>query len=137
MEWENVSAPLFWRWHVGYLIQDWYGVGPWIKEALPIYTGNQRRENNPSVSIKVNDKMSKLVSRGYIIEVVILALASLLYVPKGTYDIRMEFDATVSRINDSLWASNFIFPSMGSLLMMVGPETYMVDIDSREIFYNF
>ena len=59
----------------------------------------QRRENDPSVGLKAEKNMSKLVARGYIMEGVILALTSLFYVPKGTDDIRMVFDATVSGLN--------------------------------------
>ena len=69
--------------------------------------------------------------------VVILALTSFFSVPKGTYDIRMVFDATLSGLNNYLWDPNFMLPSMGSLLMIVGPETYMVDLDFGEMFYKF
>ena len=30
-----------------------------------------------------------------------------------------------------------MFPSMGSLIMMVGPEMHIVDLDVGEMFYNF
>ena len=73
--------------------------------------------------------MSKLVARGYITELVILALTSLFSVPKVTYDIRMVFDETVSGLNDYLWGPNFMLRSLVSLLMMVGPETQIEDID--------
>ena len=49
----------------------------------------------------------------------------------------MLFDSTVSGLNDYLWDPNFMFPSTGSLLMMVGPETHMVNLNIGEIFYNF
>ena len=81
--------------------------------------------------------MSKLVARGYITEGVILALTYLLSVPKVTDDIRMVFDATMSGINDSLWDSKCMLPSMGIFLMMVGSETHMFDLDVGEMFYNF
>ena len=77
----------------------------------------------------VAKNISKLVYRIYITELVIFALTSLFYVPKGTYYIRMMFDATVSKLNGSMWAPNFTLLSMGSLLVMVGPETHMVDLD--------
>ena len=70
-----------------------------------------------------------MVTRVYITEGVILALTSLFSVLKGTNDIRMVFDATISGINNSLWDPNFMLPSMGSFPVMVGPETHMVDID--------
>ena len=50
-------------------------------------------------------------------------------VTKGTDDIRMVFDVTMSGFNDYLWAPNFMLPSIGSFIMMVGMETHMVDID--------
>ena len=72
--------------------------------------------------------MRELVARGYITEGIILALTSLFYVPKGTDDIGTVFDATVSGIKNSLWDPNVMLPSTGSLIMMVGPDTHMVDI---------
>ena len=89
----------------------------------------QRKEKDPSVSLKLAKNISKLVSRGYIMEGVILALTSFFAVPKGIDDIHMVFDATVSGLNNSLCDPNFTLPSMGSFLMMVGPETHVVDID--------
>ena len=68
----------------------------------------QRGENNPSVSLKVANKMRKLVARVYITEGVILVLTSFFSIPKGTDDIRIVFDATVSVLNDSIWDPNFV-----------------------------
>ena len=42
----------------------------------------------------------------------------------------MVSDATLSGINDYLRAPNFIFPPMGSLLMMVGPKNHMFNLDA-------
>ena len=81
--------------------------------------------------------MGKFVSMGYITEVVILALTSFFSMPKVTEDIRMVFYATVSILNYSLWDPNLVFPSMGSLLILVGPEMHMVDLDVRGGVYNF
>ena len=57
--------------------------------------------------------------------------------PKVTYDIRMVFDATLSELKNYLWDPNFMLPSLNSLLMMVGSETHMMDLDVGEMFYNF
>ena len=122
---------------MGYLVQYRDGVSPWIKEAPPIWMRPKRRDNDPSVRLKVGNKMSKLVARGYITEGVILANTSFFSVPNGINNIYMVFDATDSGIYDSLWAPNFMLSSMGSLLMMVGPETHMDDLDIGEMFYNF
>ena len=136
-EFEDVLAPFFWIWPVGYLVQSREGVIPWIKEAPPIWMIPQRQENDPSASLKVDNKMIKLVARGYITEGVILSLKSFFSVPKGTDDIRMVFNVTVSGLNDSLWDPNLILPSMGSFLMMACPETHVVDLDVGEMFITF
>ena len=122
---------------MGYLVQSRDGVSHWIKEAPPRWMRPQRREENPSVSLKVGNKTSKLVARSYITEGVILANTSFFSVPNGTDNICMVFDATASRLNGSLWAPNFMLSSIGSLLMMVVPETHMDDLDVGEMFYNF
>ena len=49
----------------------------------------------------------------------------------------MVFDANMSGINVSLWYPNLMLPVIGSLLMIVGPEMHMVDIDVGDMFYNF
>ena len=54
-----------------------------------------RQDKDPYVRIKASNKTSKLVSRGYSTEGVILALMYFFYVPKGTEDIFMVFNATV------------------------------------------
>ena len=83
------------------------------------------------------NKMTNTVDRGYITEVVILTLESFFSVAKGIKDILMVFGTTVRRLNDSLWDPKLIFPSMGSLLMMVVPRMHMVDLDVGEMLYNF
>ena len=67
----------------------------------------------------------------------VITLTYFFYVNKGTYDICMVFEATVSGLNNSLWDPKFMLLPMGSLLMMLGPETHIVNIDVGEMFYNF
>ena len=74
---EGGSAHFLWIFPVGYLVQSWDGVGTWIKEAPLIWMRPQMRENDPSISLKATNKISKMVARSYIKEVVILALKSL------------------------------------------------------------
>ena len=95
------------------------------------------QEKHPFISLKLANKMSKFVVRGYITEGVILALKSFFSVPKGTWYICMVFDTTVIRINNSLWDPNFMFLLMVSLLMMLGPKIQMVNLYVEVIFYNF
>ena len=68
-------------------------------------------------------------------EVVILTLFSLLSVLKGTYNIPMVFNVTIRGLNNLLWDTNFMFPLMGSLLMIFVTNIHMVNLDVGEIFY--
>ena len=70
--------------------------------------------------------MIKLVNRGYITEGEILCLMSFLSGTKGTEDISIFSNVTISRLNNSLWAPDFMLPSMGSFLMLVGPQMHML-----------
>ena len=49
----------------------------------------------------------------------------------------MVFDATISGIKNPLWDTRFLLRSMGSLIMIVGPNAHMVELDVGEIFDNF
>ena len=129
-------SPLFCRWPVGYLSKS-NGVCPWIKESPPIWMPPQRKYKFPTVSLKLSNKIRKMVNRGYIKEGVILNMTSFFSVPKLTEDIRMVFYVTVSGLNKYLRFPNFMSPSICSLLMMMGPQTHMVDLDSGEIFTTF
>ena len=122
---------------MGYLYQARDGVGPRIKEDPQIRMWPQSQEKYPYVSLKMENKTSKLIARGYSMEGVILTLTSFFYVPNVEDDIHMVFDTTVSGINDFLWAKNFILQSIGCLLMIVDVETHMVDLEFGEMFYNF
>ena len=51
-------------------------------EYMTIWMIPQKREKYSSVSLNVANKMSKLVSRGYIVELVILTLESFFMCPK-------------------------------------------------------
>ena len=94
----------------------------------------QMQEKDLSIRLKVANKKSNMVFRGYITEGVILALAYFFYMPKETEDICIVCDTNVSGINDSLWDPKCMLPSMRSLLMMVVPEMYMVNLDDGEMF---
>ena len=98
---------------------------------------HQRQKKDPVVSKGLADKLSKLVLMGYIPGGMVLVFTSFLYVPKGMFCICMVFDTTMIGLNDSLLYPNFMLPVIGRLIMMVVPDTHMVDIDVGEMFYNF
>ena len=97
----------------------------------------QKKEKDPYVKLKADINMNKLVARRCIMEGVIFALTPFFSVPKGTEDIHMVFNATISGLNNYLWYPKFMLPSTGTFLMTVDPKTHMIDLDVGEMFYNF
>jgi hypothetical protein len=65
------------------------------------------------------------------------SLASFFSVPKGDTDVRMVYDGTKSGLNDSLWAPWFAMSTIDMHLQIMGPETFMGDIDIGDMFHNF
>jgi len=49
----------------------------------------------------------------------------------------MVYDATRSKLNESLWAPSFGLPTVESLLRGIEEETWMGDLDIGEMFLNF
>lgn len=58
-----------------------------------------RQEKDMCVRLKVSNNMIKLVSRGYIMELVILALTYFFSVTKVTDDICMVYNANLRGLN--------------------------------------
>ena len=81
--------------------------------------------------------MSKLVTRGYITEIVILILTSIFSVTKVIEGVWMVFDATVRRLNIPCGIKVYVAINGQFFIMMVGPKTHLVNIDSGEMFYHF
>jgi hypothetical protein len=49
----------------------------------------------------------------------------------------MVFDGTASGLNDSIWIPGFGLPTVQTHLRAVDKDTFMVDVDVREMFLNF
>lgn len=76
--------------------------------------------------------------RRYIAPGFVSSLTSFVVVPKGSDDIRMVYDASVSGLNDSIWVPRFPLPTIRTHLRAVEECTpYMADLDVGEMFLNF
>ena len=49
----------------------------------------------------------------------------------------MVYDASVSGLNDAVWAPWFLLPTVRTHLRAVNPHTFMGDVDFRDCFLNF
>lgn len=82
-------------------------------------------------------KLDKVRKRRYIVPGFVSSLASFFAVPKGSDDIRMVYDASVSGLNDSIWVTRFPLPTIRTHLRTVEEGTFMSDLDVGEMFLNF
>lgn len=86
---------------------------------------------------QLEDKIKKVVERGYIVPGYVKSLTSFFAVPKGEGDIRVVYDATRSGLNDAIWTPNFFLPTMSSVLASADDTTFFGDIDLGEMFLNY
>jgi len=136
-EWDVGSRPFHWRWPKEYqeLIRD--GLKPWFKAKPADVTVPQRGEVDPVIRNQVTQKLTKVLSKGYLGVGHVRALTSFFTVPKGDKDVRIVYNGTKSGLNDCLWAPWFCLPTVEQHLRAVEPGTYLADVDIGEQFHNF
>ena len=86
---------------------------------------------------KMKAKLDKVRKRRYIAPGFVSSLTSFFAVPKGSNEIRMVYDASLSGLNDSIWVPRFPLPTIRTHLRSVQEGTYMADLDIGEMFLNF
>ena len=137
-DWDQWSAPFFWRFPEEWQVQVRDGLAPCFTGAPPVYTKAQRPPSDPDVKAKEKAKLSKVRARGYICGFTgILALLNFFSVSKGANDVRMVYDGTKSGLNAVLFAPWFALASVDCMLRSVGPGYWSTDNDYGEMFLNF
>ena len=137
-DWDQGSAPFFWRFPIEWQVPVRDGLPPCFTGEPPVYTKAQRPPSDPNVKAKEKEKISKVRARGYICGFTgILALLNFFSVSKGTHDVRMVYDGTKSGLNAVLFAPWFALASVDSMLRSVGPGYWSADNDYGEMFLNF
>ena len=113
------------------------GIRVYARKTLPLYRKAQRDIEDATVKERVIGKLNKVRRNRYIQPGYVKSLTSFFAVPKGDTDIRMVYDASVSGLNDALWAPRFAMPTLGTHLRAVEGGTYMGDCDIGDCFLNF
>jgi hypothetical protein len=136
-EWDEGSAPLYWRWPAEYrnTIRD--GLEIWIRGPKPKFQRPQRPEKDPATRAKVVKKLATVRKRKYIAPGKVESLTDFFTVPKGEDDIRVVYNGTSSGLNEILWVPGFPMPTADTILRSVFPHTWMDDSDLGEFFLNF
>ena len=104
---------------------------------MPAYLWAQKDIADEMVKKQVIKKLNKVRNNRYIQAGYVKSLTSFFAVPKGDSDIRMVYDASVSGLNDSLWAPRFAMPTLYTHLRAIEGNTYMGDCDIGDCFLNF
>ena len=135
--WKVGSRIHFWRWPKSYvsIVRDGHPL--WLERKLKPYRVPQRDQKDQDVKKQVVSKLNKVRTLGYIEKGKVDSLTSFFAVPKTDTDIRMVYDATVSGLNDVVWAPWFALPTVRTHLRAVGPHTFMGDNDLGDHFLNF
>lgn len=134
-EWDAGSTVMFWRWPEELQAELRDGVRVWYRERdLPSYWGRQRWPTDSREKEQLQEKLLKVVNKGYIGKGHVKSLTGFFAVPKGTDDIRIVYDASKSGLNMAIWSPNFFLPTMTSVLNQADDRTYFGDIDLGEMF---
>jgi hypothetical protein len=137
-EWDEGSTVFFWRWPVEVRKELRDGLKVWYRDRdLPSYWGRQRWPEDEIQRTQLREKISKVISREYIVPGYVNSLTGFFAVPKGIDDIRVVYDATKSGLNDAIWTPNFFLPTATSVLDNATERTFFGDIDLGEMFLNF
>ena len=136
-EWNEGSSCFFWRWpaEIRNFVRDGFPVH--IEGKLPRYKTRQVFHLDPVSFSQLEQKVTKVIDRGYVEKVYVSSLIGYFAVPKGEGDIRLVYDATKCGLNSVVWAPNFYLPSVDPLLMSVSKNTWFSDMDLGEMFLNY
>ena len=136
-EWEDGSAPFYWRWPAWYqpFIRD--GIGFPFCRSPPKYMTPQKPIVDEDRKKLVVAKLGKVLDRRYLVKGTVKSLTAFFDVPKGKCDIRMVYDGTVNGFNASIEVPRFGLPTINSHLRAMMTGYFMVDADVGECFLNF
>jgi hypothetical protein len=115
-EWDEGSAPLYWRWPAEYRTTIRDGLEIWMCGPKPKYQKAQRPEKDRDTHAKVVKKLDKVRKRKYIAPGTVRSLTDFFNVPKGEDDIRIVYNGTSSGLNDILWVPGFPMPNANTIL---------------------
>jgi hypothetical protein len=95
-EWTDGSSLFFWRWTSHTRPMALAGHPVWVEKPLPRYTRPQAREQDLEMKEKVAAKLTNVQDKRYVCHGKVHSLTSFFWVPKGSTDIRMVYDASKS-----------------------------------------
>ena len=136
-EWDGGSTLFFWRWPKEYRKDVRDGLEVCVEGQLPEFWARQRWPEDPEEREQLKKKLHKPIVKEYITRGFVISLTGFFAVAKGEGDIRIVYDATKSGLNESIWAPNFVLPTVDSVMRNATFDTWYGDIDLGEMFLNY
>ena len=136
-DWDAGSSLFFWRWPDKFQNEARDGTPVFVTGKLPRYKCKQRWPSDPIIKQKMIDKWLNIIKRSYVQPGAVISLTGSFPVAKGSSDIRMVYDASKCRLNEQIWAPNFMLPTIDMTLRHVDKSAWFGDIDLGEMFLNF
>ena len=136
--WDAGSTLYFWRWPKWTKKSVRDGVELFIDWSnMPKYWKRQQWPDEEHAIKKLRSKLANVRMKKYIQPGFVKSLTSYFAVPKAETDVRIVYDGTACGLNDSLWAPNFMLPTVDSILRNASSSTWFGDIDLGEMFLNY
>ena len=136
--WDAGSTLYFWRWPkwTKKAVRD--GVELFIDWTnMPKYWKKQQWPDEDHAIKKLKSKLANVKMKKYVQPGFVKSLTSYFAVPKAETDVRIVYDGTACGLNDSLWAPNFMLPTVDSIVRNASSSTWFGDIDLGEVFLNY
>jgi len=108
------------------------GVQTFFEKTGPTTQRGQPTIDDPVMRAKVMEKIVKVIKRGYLTTMsgdTIKSYIKYFAVPKGEDNIRMVYDATANKLNDTVWVPTFWLPTIDTLVRNAGQDSWMKDRD--------
>ena len=136
-EWDEGSAPIFWRWQpeVQKDVRD--GTKIWVTGELPVEKARQIMPADKDLVEKLGDKIDAVRVKGYISDGHVISITHFFAVAKGEGDIRVVYNLSRNGLNEALWTPSFWMPTMMNVLDLAIHSSWFCDVDVGEMFLNF
>ena len=114
-EWPEGSRCLFWRCIRGFRKSNRDGQKQWQVGLWPRFQKSQKSARDTEVGKKDQNKLAKVLRKGYFRAGDVRSLTQYFYVPNLEY-IRIVYNGKMSGLNGAIWNPNFALPMVASTL---------------------
>ena len=109
----------------------------WWDGKLPRWRRPQLQPKTEEDRKLLKKKIGSVLSKGYLNSGNVHSLVPFFYVPKGNDNVRVVYNGSTSRLNDTMWVPSVSATNANSMLRLKEPGTWNIGLDVGEHFLNF